>query len=136
MNKALKKRGEGYVDVCVGVIAFVMLLVIAINIFSFIDLRLNMDQIADELLETATFTGSYDREFRDRVDELKEQYGLDFTVSCGADEFFNSTFQRVQLGHTMTVTVSVKTKIQGLGAFSIPVTISVTRSGLSQRYWK
>ena len=136
MRTVRSKRGEGYVDVCVGVIAFVMLLVISINIFSFISLRVDMDQIADELLETATFNGCYDREFTDRTNELKEQYGMDFNVSCGADEFFNSTFQRVQLGHTMTVTVSVKTKISGLGAFSIPVTVTVTRSGLSQKYWK
>ena len=136
MNKLLRKRGEGYVDVCVGVIVFVMILVIAVNIFSFVSLRIDMDQIADELLETATFTGCFGTEFIDRADELSEQYGLDFVVIPGADEFFNSTFQRVQLGHSMSVTVQVKTAIKGLGAFSIPVTLSVTRSGLSQKYWK
>ena len=52
MNVFKKKRGEGYVDVCVGVIAFVMLIVIAINIFSFIDLRLKLDRISDELIDT------------------------------------------------------------------------------------
>ena len=30
----------------------------------------------------------------------------------------------------------VKTDIRGLGVFKIPVTLTVTRSGLSQRYWK
>ena len=136
MNMDIKNRGEGYVDVCVGVIVFVMILVIAVNIFSFVSLRIDMDQIADELLETATFTGCFGTEFIDRADELSEQYGLDFVVIPGADEFFNSTFQRVQLGHSMSVTVQVKTAIKGLGAFSIPVTLSVTRSGLSQKYWK
>ena len=48
------KKGEGYVDMCVGVVVFVMILVIAINIFSFITLRIEMDQIADELIEAAT----------------------------------------------------------------------------------
>ena len=37
LKKIMKsKNGEGYVDMCVGVIVFVMILVIAINIFSFI----------------------------------------------------------------------------------------------------
>ena len=49
------KKGEGYVDMCVGVVVFVMILVIAINIFSFITLRIEMDQIADELIEAATY---------------------------------------------------------------------------------
>ena len=50
MKKLLRaKRGEGYVDMCVGVVVFVMILVIAVNIFSFITLRIEMDQIADDL---------------------------------------------------------------------------------------
>ena len=40
------KSGEGYVDMCVGVVVFVMVLVIAINIFSFITMRIEMDQMS------------------------------------------------------------------------------------------
>lgn len=40
---ATSKKGEGYIDICVGVIVFVMVLVIAINIFSFVTLRIEMD---------------------------------------------------------------------------------------------
>ena len=57
------KKGEGYVDMCVGVVVFVMILVIAINIFSFITLRIEMDQIADELIEAATYAGCFDDDF-------------------------------------------------------------------------
>ena len=56
-------KGEGYVDMCVGVVVFVMILVIAINIFSFITLRVEMDQIADELIEAATYAGCFDDDF-------------------------------------------------------------------------
>ena len=129
------RRGEGYIDICIGVIVFVMILVIAINIFSFITLRVEMDQIADELLESATFTGCFGSDFQSRNAELKEQY-YSYDVSYGADEYFNSTYHRVQLGHVMNVTVTVHTEVKGLGIFSIPVTLSVTRSGLSQKYWK
>ena len=136
MSKLIKrKRGEGYIDICVGVVVFVMILVIAINIFSFITLRVEMDHIADELLETATFTGRFGTEFRNRYYDLNDKYFY-FDADYDADEFFNAAYTRVQLGHIMYVTVSVDTNIKGLGVFNIPVTLTVTRSGLSQKYWK
>lgn len=135
MNKVKNRRGEGYVDMCVGVIVFVMILVIAINIFSFITLRVEMDQIADELIDSATYNGSFGTQFNERAEQLKDQY-YDYSVTYSADKYFNSPLKRVQLGNTMYVTVTVQTDIKGLGVFKIPVTLSVTRSGLSQRYWK
>ena len=136
IRKILKnKSGEGYVDLCVGVVVFVMLLVIAINIFSFITLRVEMGQIADELLETATFNGSFGDEFWNRDDQLLDEYFY-YDVDYDADEYFNSSYKRVQLGKVMSVTVSVDTYVKGLGVFKIPVTLSVTRSGISQKYWK
>ena len=135
LKKLKNKRGEGYVDMCVGVIVFVMILVIAINIFSFITLRIEMDQIADELLETATYTGCFGSEFWERDSELLDQYYY-YGIDYDADEYFNTSYHRVQLGHTMRVTVSVGTYVKGLGVFMIPVTLRVTRSGLSQKYWK
>ena len=129
------KRGEGYIDICVGVVVFVMLLVTAINLFSFLTLRVEMDRIADELIETATYTGCFDDEFFDRDEEMSGDY-YNYTLDYGADEYFNAAYKRVQLGHTMWVTVSKETEVQGLGVIRIPVTVSVTRSGLSQKYWK
>ena len=136
MRNLLKcKRGEGYVDMCVGVIVFVMILVIAINIFSFITLRIELDQIADEILEASTYSGAFGGDSQDAYERMLDQY-YDFDLDIGADEYFNSYYKRVQLGHPMYVTVSVDTYIKGLGVFKIPVTVIVTRSGLSQKYWK
>ena len=136
INKILKsKAGEGYVDMCVGVVAFVMVLVISVNIFSFVTVRAEMEQIADELLDTASYYGCFGDEFQNRVDELADEY-YPFSVDCGADEYFNSTYRRVQLGHVMRIEVTVTSEIKGLGVFSIPVTLTVSCSGLSQKYWK
>ena len=122
LKKIFKNRnGEGYVDMCVGVIVFVMILVIAINIFSFITLRIEMDQIADELLEAATYNGCFNDEFWARDTDMLDEYYY-YDIDYGADEYFNSTYHRVQLGHVMWVEISVTTEIKGLG--------------LSQKYWK
>ena len=129
------KKGEGYVDMCVGVVVFVMILVIAINIFSFITLRIEMDQIADELIEAATYTGCFDDDFWHADSDMLHQYYY-YDIDYGADRYFNSTFRRVQLGERMWVEISKHTYIKGLGVFKIPVTVTVRKSGLSERYWK
>jgi len=136
IKKVLSSRkGEGYIDMCVGVVVFVMILVIAINIFSFITLKVEMDQIAEDLIESATYSGEFDTDFWNAdMYNLDEYYYYD--IDYGADEYFNEAYRRVQLGTRMWVTISKDTYIKGLGIFKIPVTVSVTRSGLSERYWK
>ena len=129
------RKGEGYIDMCVGVVVFVMILVIAINIFSFITLKVEMDQIAEDLIEAATYSGEFENDFWNAdMYNLDEYYYYD--IDYGADEYFNEAYRRVQLGTRMWVTISKDTYIKGLGIFKIPVTVSVTRSGLSERYWK
>jgi hypothetical protein len=136
IKKVLSSRkGEGYIDMCVGVVVFVMILVIAINIFSFITLKVEMDQIAEDLIESATYSGEFDTDFWNAdMYNLDEYYYYD--IDYGADEYFNEAYRRVQLGTRMWVTISKETHVKGLGIFKIPITVSVTRSGLSERYWK
>lgn len=129
------RRGEGYVDVCIGVIAFVIVIVIAINIFSFITLRSDMELVADELLETVTYTGCFGADYDSMKNTLKGDY-FDFDTVEGAESFFNAAYKRVQLGDTMWVEVRVTTYLRGVGAFKIPVTLTVKRSGISEKYWK
>ena len=136
IKKVLSSRkGEGYIDMCVGVVVFVMILVIAINLFSFITLKVEMDQIAEDLIESATYSGEFDTDFWNAdMYNLDEYYYYD--IDYGADEYFNEAYRRVQLGTRMWVTISKETHVKGLGIFKIPITVSVTRSGLSERYWK
>lgn len=67
-------------------------------------------------------------------DMLDQYYYYD--IDYGADRYFNSTYHRVQLGERMWVEISKHTYIKGLGVFKIPVTVSVKKSGLSEKYWK
>ena len=136
MKKLLhSKKGEGYIDICVGVIVFVMIIVVTINIFSFITLRIEMDQIADELIEAATYEGCFGERFNKADTAMLQQYYY-YDVDWGADEYFNTAYERVQLGDRMWVTVSKDTFIKGVGFFKIPVTLTVKKSGLSEKYWK
>lgn len=136
MKKVIKsKKGEGYIDVVIGIFAMMMVLVVVLNIFQFLTLKQDLDEISGQLIETATFNGCFDSEFDERVKSLQSQF-FDFDVDTDAESYFNATYERVQLGDQMDVYVSVETFVQGLGMFRIPVTVTSHRSGISEKYWK
>lgn len=135
MKRILSKKGEGYIDVVVGILVLMMVLVVSLNIFEFMVIKQDLDEISGQLIETATFNGSFSDEFNDRAEALKEQF-FQFTVTTNADEYYNYPFKRVQLGDMMEVTVSMDTHVQGFGLVKIPITVSSHRSGISEKYWK
>ena len=128
------KKGEGYVDICIATVIFVMFTVIALNIFSFITLKNDMDQIADELIVVATHSGRFGDEFAEVDSMLVDEYFY-YDLDGGADEYFTYD-DKVQLGDKMWIEISVDTSVKGLGIFEIPITLRVKRSGLSEVYWK
>lgn len=136
MKKFIKSiKGEGYIDVVIGIFAMMMVLVVVLNIFQFLTLKQDLDEISGQLIETATFNGCFDSKFDERVENLQNQF-FEFEVDTDAESYFNSTYERVQLGDQMDVYVSVETYVQGLGMFRIPVTVTSHRSGISEKYWK
>lgn len=128
------KSGEGYIDVCIATVIFVMLAVIGLNIFSFITLKSDMDQIADNLIVVATHSGSFGDEFTEMDSSLLDDYFF-YEIEWGADDYFDD-YEKVQLGDKMWVNIYVDTSVKGLGVFEIPVRLKVRRSGISEVYWK
>lgn len=135
IKKLMSVRAEGYIDLCVGIVVLLSVLVLTLNVYTFFTLKQDMDEITEQLIDIAAQTGCFGDEFDTRTEELKEQF-FDFEVSVTADDWYNASYKRVQLGKVMRVTASVNTKIQGFGVFSIPVTATSSRSGLSRYYWK
>ena len=136
MKKLIHSRkAEGYIDICVGIIVLLSVLVLTLNVYSFLTLKQDMDEITEQLIDTATTSGCFGDEFEERVEAMKTQF-FDFDVSVTADSWYNASYKRVQLGKPMKVTISVHTKLVGIGIVEIPITATSTRSGLSQHYWK
>lgn len=129
------QKGEGYIDVVIGILALMAVLVVTLNIFEFMTLKEDLDEISGQLIETATFNGCFDTTFDERVDDLQNRF-FQFDVETDAQEYFNTSYKRVQLGDKMEVTVSVETYVRGLGVFKIPITVTSHRSGISEKYWK
>lgn len=129
------KRGEGYVDVCITIVIFVALIVVALNIFHLIAVYTEVDRLAEDLVETAAYAGGFTDEFWERFRELEAEHGM-FGYEETAERYFNAGLGQVQLGDTIWIIVSKETTVKGLGLFTFPVTVASRRSALSERYWK
>ena len=129
----INKRGEGYIDTVVEVLVSMILIVLALNVFQCLTLKQDLDHFAKEMITAATVSGR--AEAADRYQELAEETGLRPDCSWSAD-YFDAVKHRVQLGDTMTLTLTCRTSFQGFGVFNFPLTLTVKQSGLSQKYWK
>ena len=116
-------------------IIFVGMLIVAVNVLSFANLYVEMGRVADELVQSAAYNGGFTDEFWEEDDKLKEKY-FSYDVSVEADRYFNEAYKRVQLGDFMSLTVTKQGYLKGIGDFKIPITVSVSRSCLSEKYWK
>ena len=129
------RRGEGYLDVVVSVLVSMMLIVLALNVFSFFTIKQDMDYFAKELIKAATVNGTTSGVTNERYLELESETG--FSPNCQWEAtYYNASESTVQLGDTITVTLYYNTYLQGFGVFKIPVTLTASYSGLSQKYWK
>lgn len=137
MKRFIKNtKAEGYIDTVVCVMAAMMVIVLALNVFSFLTLKQDLDYFAKEMIDTATTYGRTKTEVYERYDELSDELGISPTYSFSGTDYYNSSTGKVQLGETITVTITYRTYVKGLGVFKIPITLTAKHSGLSQKYWK
>ena len=131
------KRGEGYIDVAISMIAVAMVIMVTLSIFQVIVLKTQMDRVTEDLIECATYEGEFGTAFDNKVEQLKDQYG-DFDVTygtCYGSRYYNSTRERVQLGDNMYVTVTIRVSLFGVEEV-FPLELDTTRVGKSEKYWQ
>jgi len=136
INKVLNNKGEGYIDTVVIVLSSMMVIVLALNIFSFLTLKQDLDYFAKEMIDVATTYGRTGEEANIRYSALCNELGISPSIDYNGTDYFNSSTGKVQLGDTIIVTLTYETHVRGLGMFKIPVTLTAKHSGLSQKYWK
>lgn len=119
-------------DICIGALVFAAICVFALGLFTFLGERTAMDAYADRLAEVCAFEGRIPSDLTERVPPPKDAY----EVAAGADGYFDEAEGTVQLGETLWVKVTYTGRLEGVFGFGIPVTVSVERKALSERYWK
>lgn len=128
------KRGEMYISAVITIIVVIALLAFSLTVMRVATVANTADAIADLLIETATYYGSFGNEFQELEAKLHETYDLEFTVEYSGD-WYNAGLKRVQLGDAMNVTVKYNFTFGGFGEF-ITIPLKSVRNGASENYWK
>ena len=131
MLKILRqKRGEGYVDVAIIVLAAMLCIALVVQVAPVFIVKNQLDTFASELIREAEITGRIGSETSSRADELKNQLGINPTISW-------SKTGRLQLDTDVTVTCTMTVNIGLFGGFgSFPIELTAKSSGKSEVYWK
>jgi len=134
------RRAEAsYISTLVGGVILMLFLALAINVFSLLSLRHSLSCICDEIMTEATAAGGGSDEVLERVSEIAAGYGIDpstLTVSFDGSDLCPGSSWKVQLGDVVRLTVVCRTALAGSGVFDIPLSLTVSVSGISEVYWK
>ncbi len=130
MSILRSKRGEGYVDVVVLVLAAMLCVALAIKVFPVFVVKNQLDTFAAELVREAEISGRVGSETNERASELQTQTGLYPTIVW-------SKTGEIQINEEVTVTLKTTVNIGLFGDFgSFPIELSARAQGKSEVYWK
>lgn len=90
--------------------------------------------IADDMARSIEISGQVDSSADAKLQELKNTSGLD--VAMDIDANYSAGGTRIQFGDPFTVTISYTGKLGIGGILSLPVPLSSSVVGRSERYWK
>ena len=130
-NVLREKRGEGYIDIAVGILCLMLVIALAVSLFPVFMVKQQLNRFADEIVRQAEIVGrtSVNR----RIEELREETGLDPEISWDCDYFEGS---KVQLNGDIAVTLTCRINLGFFQFGSFPVEIRARASGKSEVYYK
>lgn len=132
LGKALKsKRGEGYLDVAVGILCLLLVVAFAVALLPVFTTKQQLDIFATEIVREAEIKGSTSVE--SRISDMREQTGLDPDIRWDCDYYSG---QKVQLNGDIEV---ILTDTVDIGFFifgSFPIELRTKATGKSEVYYK
>ena len=130
-NVLREKRGEGYIDIAVGILCRMLVIALAVSLFPVFMVKQQLNRFADEIVRQAEIVGS--TSVNRRIEELREETGLDPEISWDCDYFEGS---KVQLNGDIAVTLTCRINLGFFQFGSFPVEIRARASGKSEVYYK
>ena len=130
-NVLREKRGEGYIDIAVGILCLMLVIALAVSLFPVFMVKQQLNRFADEIVRQAEIVGS--TRVNRRIEELREETGLDPEISWDCDYFEGS---KVQLNGDIAVTLTCRINLGFFQFGSFPVEIRARASGKSEVYYK
>ena len=127
---ARSKRGEGYVDVVILVLAMMLCLALIVKVSPVFITKSRLDTFASELVRSAEIAGRIGSETTTRTNELRSQLEINPDISW-------SRSGTIQLDREITVTCKTRVDIGLWGEFgSFPIDLIAVATGRSEVYWK
>ena len=130
-NVLREKRGEGYIDIAVGILCLMLVIALAVSLFPVFMVKQQLNRFADDIVRQAEIVGS--TSVNRRIEELREETGLDPEISWDCDYFEGS---KVQLNGDIAVTLTCRINLGFFQFGSFPVEIRARASGKSEVYYK
>ena len=125
-----QKRGEGFMDVAVIVLAAMLVIALAVRVLPIFMDKHKLDTFAAELVREAELSGRVGSETSERENKLKENLGIAPAISW-------SRTGNIQINHEVTVTLTLQRNLGlfgGIGNF--PVTLTSRATGKSEVFHK
>ena len=121
------RRGEGYIDVAIGIFCLMLVLALAMTLFPVFMKKQQLDSFAERIIRQAEIVGS------GRIAQLKQETGLDPQIQWDCDYYIGN---KVQLNGDIQVTLTQKVDIGFFVFGSFPVELKARASGKSEVYYK
>lgn len=125
------KRGEGYVDIVVGVFCLMLVVALAVSFLPVFTAKQQLDLFAAEIVRQAEITGG--TEVSGRVATMREQTGLDPEIIWECNYFRGN---KVQLDGDISVTLKTTVDVSFFFFGPFQVGITAKASGKSEVYYK
>lgn len=132
MKRILKSKcGEGYIDIAIGVFCIMLIIAFAVSFLPVFTAKQQLDIFATEIVREAEISGS--TSVGTRINDLKEQTGLDPSIHWDCDYYSGSKVQlNGDIEATLTETVDIGFFIFG----SWPIELQAKATGKSEVYYK
>lgn len=125
------KRGEGYIDVAIGILCLMLVVALAVSVFHVFTTKQQLDLFAAEIVREAEIAGGTN--VSARINTMRQQTGLNPQIEWNCDYFGGG---RVQLNCDISVTLTDTVDIGFFFFGSFPIKIRARASGKSEVYYK
>lgn len=128
-----------YMDTVIGMFALMLLIVLIINVFSFLTLKQNLDYVSSQLAEIAASDGAVNERVPALFQKLCADFGWDsseVSYTFEGSDFMPGNADAIQYGNLIRVEVRCKTTLNGTGIFTLPLNVSSSADAISGKYRK
>lgn len=125
------KRGEGYIDVAIGLLCLILVVALAVNFLPVFITKQQLDIFAKEIVRQAEIVGGTN--VSSRINDMKAETGLDPDIRWDCDYYSG---KKVQLNDDIEVTLTETVDIGFFVFGSFPIEIRAKATGKSEVYYK